>query len=232
MDKQKQLQNKFMLLQINDALFPIGGYSHSYGLETYIQKDLVHDEHSAEKYIINKICNSFLYSELLCVKLSHEYSTSNNIEKLIELEEIMEASRIPYEIRSANKKLGSRFKKTISAMDVKFENDIYREYIGKVKNPTYSIIYGVLCASYNIECNEAMENYLYAQTSAMVTTCVKSVPLSQMTGQKIMYKCHEIFIDVLKKIENLNEDMLFISCPAFDIRSMQHENLYSRIYMS
>ena len=35
---------KFFLLQVNDALFPIGGYSHSYGLETYIQKGLVHDE--------------------------------------------------------------------------------------------------------------------------------------------------------------------------------------------
>lgn len=231
MDKQKQM-HKFMILQINDALFPIGGYSHSYGLETYIQKDLVNDGQSAENYIINKICTNFLYSELLCVKLSHEYSAGKKIEKLIELEEIMEASRIPYEIRSANKKLGSRFKKTISAMDVKFENDVYKEFIEKVKNPSYSIIYGVFCASYNIECSEALENYLYAQTSAMVTTCVKSVPLSQMTGQKIMYKCHEVFIDVLKKVENLNEDMLCISCPAFDIRSMQHENLYSRIYMS
>ena len=32
--------SKFLLLQVNDALFPIGGYSHSYGLETYIQKGL------------------------------------------------------------------------------------------------------------------------------------------------------------------------------------------------
>ena len=38
---------KFFMLQVNDALFPIGGYSHSYGLETYIQKGLVHDEDSA-----------------------------------------------------------------------------------------------------------------------------------------------------------------------------------------
>ncbi len=31
----------FILLQVNDALFPIGGYSHSYGLETYIQRILL-----------------------------------------------------------------------------------------------------------------------------------------------------------------------------------------------
>ncbi|MDU7968180.1 MAG: urease accessory protein UreF, partial [Paeniclostridium sordellii] len=36
-------KNIFILLQINDALFPIGAYSHSYGLETYIQKNIVKD---------------------------------------------------------------------------------------------------------------------------------------------------------------------------------------------
>ena len=41
-------ERDYYLLQVNDALFPIGGYSHSQGLETYIQKGLVHDEKSAE----------------------------------------------------------------------------------------------------------------------------------------------------------------------------------------
>lgn len=33
-------EKQFYLLQVNDALFPIGGYSHSQGLETYIQREL------------------------------------------------------------------------------------------------------------------------------------------------------------------------------------------------
>ncbi len=37
----------FILLQVNDALFPIGGYSHSYGLETYIQKNIVNSGETA-----------------------------------------------------------------------------------------------------------------------------------------------------------------------------------------
>ena len=32
-------KKEFLILQINDSLFPIGSYSHSYGLETYIQKE-------------------------------------------------------------------------------------------------------------------------------------------------------------------------------------------------
>ena len=58
---------KFFLLQVNDALFPIGGYSHSYGLETYIQKGLVHDEDSAEEFIHKRLEYNFLYNEFLAV---------------------------------------------------------------------------------------------------------------------------------------------------------------------
>lgn len=50
MDKIKEIR-RFFLLQVNDALFPIGGYSHSQGLETYIQQGIVHDEETAAEYI-------------------------------------------------------------------------------------------------------------------------------------------------------------------------------------
>ncbi len=32
------VDNEFLILQVNDAVFPIGSYTHSFGLETYIQQ--------------------------------------------------------------------------------------------------------------------------------------------------------------------------------------------------
>ena len=46
MDREQEIR-RFFLLQVNDALFPIGGYSHSQGLETYIQQGSVCDEKTA-----------------------------------------------------------------------------------------------------------------------------------------------------------------------------------------
>ena len=69
---------KFFLLQVNDALFPIGGYSHSYGLETYIQKGIVHDEDSAEEFIHKRLEYNFLYNEFLAVRLGWEYAVSGS----------------------------------------------------------------------------------------------------------------------------------------------------------
>ena len=55
---------------MNDALFPIGGYSHSYGLETYIQKELVTNAAEAESYIRNKLTQNLLYNELFFCRLA------------------------------------------------------------------------------------------------------------------------------------------------------------------
>ena len=79
-------QKKFYLLQVNDALFPIGAYSHSQGLETYIQNGIVHDEKTAEEYIKNKIKWNFATTELLSVKLAYESAEAELLEELEELE--------------------------------------------------------------------------------------------------------------------------------------------------
>ena len=72
-------------------------YHHSQGLETYIQKGLVHDEKSAEEYIRNRLLWSLAYTDLLAVRLAYEYVKQEELEKLEELEELLEASRIPAE---------------------------------------------------------------------------------------------------------------------------------------
>lgn len=235
--EQANLRKKFLLLQINDALFPIGGYSHSYGLETYIQKDLVRDGKTAKSYIEHKLKCGFLYTELLPVRLAFEYASEANLEKLLEFEEMTQASKLPREIRLASNKLASRFIKTISKLHIPYESDIFGSYLENIKKTqeglsNYAIVYGVFCAAVGISKEESMEHFLYAQTSAMVTNCVKSIPLSQTEGQKLLVGSCELFSKILEIASCLDESMLYLSNPGFDIRSMQHEYLYSRIYMS
>ena len=227
-------RKKFLLLQVNDALFPIGAYSHSYGLETYIQKDLLTSLEDVWEFLYQRMCCSFCYNELLSVRLAYEYAAAGQIQKIIELEDLLEASRVPRETREAGHKLGSRFVKTVMGMDIPYESDIFLVYCGKGKNRTmtHSIVYGVFCAAAGISYEDSIEHYLYAQTSSMVTNCVKSVPLSQTDGQHLLYKSQQMFSELLNQVKSLTEDDLCLSAPGVDIRCMQHEGLYSRIYMS
>lgn len=229
----KSNDRNFLLLQINDALFPIGGYSHSYGLETYIQKDIVQNARSTVEYIHNNLLYNLVYTDLLAAKLAYAYANEENLEKILELEALTEASKNPEEIRRASRKLGSRFLKTVDSLQIEDTREILSRYMeSEQRLGHHSIAYGVFCSSCEIPWDDAVQAYLYAQTSAVVTNCVKSIPLSQTMGQQILYQCYEIFEQVIEKLEQLEWKELFLSTPAFDIRAMQHENLYSRIYMS
>lgn len=73
---------------------------------------------------------------------------------------------------------------------------------------------------------------MYAQISAMITNCVKSIPLSQSQGQEMLYNLYPVMEEVLKENECMEKDALGRSAPGIDLRAMQHERLYSRIYMS
>ncbi len=180
------------------------------------------------------MCYSFCYNEFLSVRLAYEYAAAGQIQKIETLDDLLEASRVAKETREAGHKLGSRFAKTVMGMDIPYESDIFRVYCGQRKDRpmTHSIVYGVFCAAVGIPYEDVMEHYLYAQTSSMVTNCVKTIPLSQTDGQHLLYKSQELFPKLLNLLKNLTEDDLCLSAPGIDIRCMQHEGLYSRIYMS
>lgn len=217
------IDKDYLLLQINDSLFPIGAYSHSYGLETYIQKNLVHDGASAKDYIEKRLKYSLLYTDMLVVKLAYEMSKTDDQKGLLMLDEKIRAMRLPKEIREATEKLGNRMEKTLKSMGI-----VYEELSGK----SYAIVYGIVVEKAGVELESALKNYIYAQTSAMVTNCVKAVPLSQIEGQRILIELYPVFSQLIARVKELGVDMLGASTPGFDIRCMQHEELYSRLYMS
>jgi urease accessory protein len=66
----------------------------------------------------------------------------------------------------------------------------------------------------------------------MVTNCVKLIPLGQQHGQELLFSLQPLIERLV--IDSLEPEMERIGfcCPGFDIRCMQHESLYSRLYMS
>lgn len=228
--------DRYLLLQINDSLFPIGGYAQSYGLETYVQKGLVKDEATAFGYMEAILKGGFLYTDLLAAAIAYDYAVAGDIGNIVLLEQEVTAVKVPEEIRAGSHKLGSRFIKTVLAFDNGSCRGIFPEYcsvLAGLKEPAnHCVVYGVFCGSNEVEKTAMLEMYAYSYASALVTTCVKTIPLSQFTGQRILSACYGWFDEIAGEALKLDRTMLGLSQPAYDIRCMQHEDLYSRLYMS
>ncbi len=227
----------YTLMQVNDSVFPIGGYTQSYGLETYILNGDICTKKDVTNYISTNLKTAFTYSELLVMSLAYDYACNGDIEKIKSLDKMMLASKSPREIREASYKLGTRFVKTIAAIEnVHYVNDVFTNYATKVLAKEFltnhAVAQGIFCASLGVEKKLAMSFYTYATTSAMVTNSVKAVPLSQSVGQQILFDVSRIHDEIIEYVLTLDVSYVGLSMPGFDLRCMQHEVLYSRLYMS
>ena len=60
------------LFQLCDSNFPTGAFSHSYGLESYIQENLVHDQATFAQWLHVYLNEQLVYSDGLATRLVYE----------------------------------------------------------------------------------------------------------------------------------------------------------------
>lgn len=107
-----KINSLLSLLHVADPTLPIGGYSHSNGLETYVQKGIVNNQESAALFLNNMLSVSILHNDAAYVRLTYEaMAEKGNYDKIIALDEECSAMKSPREIREASHKLGTRLLK-------------------------------------------------------------------------------------------------------------------------
>lgn len=222
------------LLHLADPTLPIGGYTHSNGLETYVQNGLVHDKSSTEVYVRNNLWYNLKYNDGAFVKLAYEAAQNNDIELLIQLDQECNALKSAKEIREASQKLGLRLFKIFS----RYHNsdpliDRWQELINKKKSENhYCVVFGIFGFVLGIPLEETLHAYFYNAAIGIVTNAVKLVPLGQLDGQDILFHLHDDLQQLSKETLTMDRNLIGVCNVGLDIRCMQHERLYSRIYMS
>lgn len=240
-----------MLMQISDSTLPIGAYAHSFGLETYVQRGLVVDEATTEAFVAHQIAGPLTYTELLGMRLAFELEQAGDVRALGRLDEEVAALRVPRELRQASLKLGGRFcrlalmlidegadascgtrREPAGGGGASAERERFGDYADSGVPHPLNVAFGVFAAVAGMRLEEVLERYLFTQVSSQVTTAVKAVPLSQTSGQRIVRRSYPAQERAVRQALAASEDDLGRSSPGFDVRAIEHETLYSRLFMS
>jgi urease accessory protein len=222
------------LLQINDSVFPIGSFTHSYGLETYIHKGLVHNSATTKSYAQSMLRYNMYYNDAAFFAKAWQLCEGKFSKvKLLELDRLVSSYKSPYEIRQASKKLAIRFLKVVDGFGAARRCKSYLEAIQSGEaSGHYPIAFAMYAQSQGISYEDALSAFYYNTLNGIVTNCAKLVPISQMDGQQILFDLQGLIQELVSSQADMDEDMLGNCCVAQDLRCMQHEKLYTRIYIS
>lgn len=96
----------------------------------------------------------------------------------------------------------------------------------------HSIAMGLYAADHANDVRDAAIMYGYSLLSALTMCAAKAIPLSQYAGQVALHDSFSRLVRAVDIAMTLKPEDLGISGAYLDIAAMQHETLYSRLYMS
>jgi urease accessory protein len=225
--------NMLHLLHLCDPALPIGGFSHSAGLETYVQEGIVNDKKSAKEFVIEQLSQNICYTDAALLSLTYDAACNNDLKAIVALDNICSAVKLPKEMRLASNKLGIRLLKIFEQNGTFILPKKYKEYIlSEEAFGHYCIVFGLLAHAMHIDKKEALTAFYYNAATGFVINAVKLIPLGQQDGQEILMSLFPLINELVQQSLSPDEEMIGYCCAGFDIRCMQHEELYSRLYMS
>ncbi len=221
------------LLHLCDPALPIGSFSHSTGLETYVQQNLVNDKITAQTFITEMLSHSLQYTDAAFVSLAYDASVKNELDIILKYDEECTAVKLPAQIRQASKKLGMRLLKLFEPLA---GNKLIKAYSKQIStgqpNTNYCIVYALCAHAMGIGKQDALYGFYYNAAAGLVTNSVKLIPLGQQQGQEMLFSLLPLLAQLAQQSMQPDKDLIGLCCTGFDIRCMQHEQLYSRLYMS
>lgn len=218
------------LLQLSDSALPTGAFSHSFGMESYLESGLVHDEHSFALWLRQFLVQSLAYTDGLLLRLTFE---ALDEQRVIELDTLIHASALPRQLRLAAQKMGARMLAVSLAGFTTPDLQKYNEAIRAgqcIGHP--AIAFALAARGAQAPIADALTSYLFSTATSLTQNAIRAIPLGQDAGQRVIRAMHETVAETVSKIFTLDDQDLGLAVPGLEIAQMRHEHQRARMFMS
>lgn len=218
------------LLQFASPALPIGAYSYSQGLEAALEAGLVKDADSARRWIVRHLHEVVAQWEApVCWRLMQAFG-AGDLALAGEWSEKFLASRETAEFRAETVQMGYSLAKLIAELDIVDAATLaWLQGWREVPLPT---AFACAVSALEIAPEVALLAMLFAWAENQVLVCVKSVPLGQVAGQRLLLSLRPELEAAALHARSVADEEMGNWSPGLSLLSMQHEVQYSRLYRS
>lgn len=227
------MNNTLSLFQLCDSNFPTGSFSQSFGLETYIQKDIVYDSESFLRWLKVYVHEQLAYADGLAAKLVYEALEEDAINKVWELDHLLKVQNLAREARDGTQRMGESM---LNIAESIYGFDLLVTYRQQIRDKQAfghpAVAFTIVGHQLQVEKETTILYYLYSTIVGLVQNAVRAIPLGQTAGQKIIYQFQQDLQQVTNKIMDLDETEFGVVSPGLELGQMQHERVGIRIFSS
>jgi urease accessory protein len=218
------------LLQLSSPSLPVGAYSYSQGLEAALECGVVSDQASARAWIADALQQVVARFEAPLLWRLMQAFAQDDRQAVERWNECFIAARDTAELRAETIQMGYSLAKLAASLELGEGREMQTlASLGEVPFPTALAASAVALA---VPPQEALLGFLFSWVENQVLVCVKSVPLGQVAGQKLLLSLRQDIEHAAQVASSLPDTELSNWSPGLSLLSMRHEVQYSRLYRS
>ena len=218
------------LLQLASPSLPVGAYSYSQGLETAMARGFVHDEYSARAWIVDMLNEIVARFEAPLTWRLIQAFEARDADAVADWTAMFLASRDSAEFRAETVQMGYSLAKLISELAP--DDKVLLTLLQQQAEIPFPTALAAATVALRVPAESALLGMLFSWAENQVLACVKSVPLGQVSGQRLLLSLTEAIEAAAVTARTLADDELSNWSPGLSLLSMQHEVQYSRLYRS
>jgi urease accessory protein len=221
------------LLQLCDSALPVGGYTHSWGLETAISRGQVHDAATLERWTRSWLRRSLGPLEGVIAAAVCRKAAEGLWPEIIEANEIVDASLNPPSLRSASGEMGEQLLQLASTWEWSGQR------VGQVRRAGewnaarhYCVAFGVLGAFANAAADETLGAFLNQAVLGMIAAGVRGIPIGHTHAQQILAYLHGDIEELTQSLAEQDFQTAGSGCPYYEVLCHEQPRLYTRLFRS
>ena len=225
------------LIWLASPALPVGGFSYSEGLEALISRVQTAPENvaldSTNDWLVNWLCDqlhlSLARGDLAVIAKAIPAWRSGDVRRITKLNDWLLQTRETSELRAQAEQMGRSLCSWLRNHDgIDAEQLAHCEQLP----PAYPVAFALAAAQLDAGVRDCLLTYAFGWAENMVQAAIKSVPLGQTAGQRILSRLSQHIPAAVQNAIDLPDGERQAFSPMLAILSSQHETQYSRLFRS
>ena len=217
------------LMWLASPALPIGGFSYSEGLEAAVDSARADTESGAKDWLLDQLHISLAKSDLAVVAQAIPAWQQADIQRIAGLNAWVLQTRESSELRQQSEQMGRSLLEWLRNHTTASVEQI--DLLAGLK-PTYPVAFALAASSTGTPVRDCLLTYAFGWAENMTQAAIKSVPLGQSAGQRILSALAAEIPAAIDHALALDDDGRQAFSPMLAILSSQHEVQYSRLFRS
>ncbi len=217
------------LMWLASPALPIGGFSYSECLEAAVDNAQVATEKEAMQWLVDQLHLSLARADLPVVAQAITAWRDADHARIATLNAWVLQTRESSELRAQTEQMGRSLLEWLRNHTTATQDQIA---VLAAQDPTYPLAFALAASATQAVVRDCLLAYAFGWAENMVQAAIKSVPLGQSSGQRILSKLAAEIPSAIDHALTLDDDNRQAFAPMLAILSSQHEVQYSRLFRS